>query len=59
MNSATTALIIEALVKYGPVLAKAIYDLFQVENPTKEQWDTLFATAEKSYDDYVRPVDKK
>lgn len=56
MSPAATEIILTALVKYGPALAKGIYDLFQTQDPTPEQWATLFATAEKSYDDYVKPA---
>jgi hypothetical protein len=54
MPAEATVLIITALLKYGPSLAREIHALFTVESPTKEQWEKVFITAEKSYDDYVR-----
>lgn len=56
MTPQATEIIITALVKYGPALAKGIYDLFQTTDPTPEQFAAVFAIAEKkSYDDYVKP----
>lgn len=52
MNPATL-LIAEALIKYGPALAKALIAIFKKDNPTEADWNALFAVAEKSYDDYV------
>jgi hypothetical protein len=49
-------LVATALVKYGPALAKGLYDLFRTENPTPQQWAALFELAEKKYEDYVRPA---
>lgn len=46
-----------ALVKYGPTLARELVNLFQVENPSIDDWNKLFALADKSYDDYVKPVE--
>lgn len=43
-----------ALVKYGPQVARAIYDIFNKPSPTQEDWDKVFAMAEKSYEDYVK-----
>ena len=45
-----------ALVKYGPDVARAVAGLFQKNDPTWEEWEAVFALAEKSYDDYVRPT---
>ena len=56
MTPSTTELIVLALVKYGPALAKGVYDLFQKADPTKEDFDKLFAIAEKTYEDYVKPT---
>lgn len=52
----TTLLIIEAFLRYGPSTARAIAGLFQKESPTIEDWEKLFSTTEKSYEDYVAPV---
>jgi hypothetical protein len=48
-----------ALVKYGPSLARALVEIFSVENPTREQWDAVFALAEKDYEFYVNPKSVK
>jgi hypothetical protein len=50
----TETIIAMALVKYGPVLAKALLDILTAKEPTTAQWDSVFALAEKSYDDYVK-----
>lgn len=51
----TTEIILVALVKYGPALAKAIVDILSKDQVTKEDWDALFEKAQsKSYDDYVK-----
>jgi hypothetical protein len=54
MNT-TALLILEALIKYGPSVARSIANLVAVENPTREQWEAVFAQAEKPYDAYVMP----
>ena len=51
----TTVFIVQALLKYGPALASALVEIFQKETPTREDWDKVFALAEKSYEDYVTP----
>jgi len=56
MSPVVIELIATALIKYGPPLAKALYDLFQTKEPTPAQWNALFALAEKNYDDYVKPA---
>ena len=53
--SATALLIAQALIKYGPAAARAIAALFKKDEPTMEDWEKVFAIAEKSYDDYVKP----
>jgi hypothetical protein len=53
--SPAVILIGELLVKYGPTVAREFCKLLKVENPTEEQWDAVFALAEKSYADYVAP----
>ena len=54
--SQTTLFVIEALLKYGPALARQLLDLLRKDtDPTIEEWDALFArVADKSYEDYVR-----
>lgn len=46
--------IAQALVKYGPAVARSIRDIFTKANPTIEDWEAVFALSEKSYDDYVK-----
>lgn len=55
MNPTTTELIIQALLRYGPDVAKAIYALFTNPAPTQADWDALWVIAQKSYDSYVKP----
>ena len=45
----TTQLIVTALLTYGPDFARAIRNILSVDNPTTEQWEALFAKAEKTY----------
>lgn len=56
MSPAIILLIAEALLKYGPALARQYHALFtKTTPPTDAEWEALFKLAEKSYDDYVRP----
>lgn len=50
-----TEIIALALVKYGPQMARALYEIFSKPTPTKEDWDKVFAMAEKPYEDYTKP----
>ena len=55
----TAILIAQALLKYGPAVARGIAELFEKPNPTLADWEKVFVLAEKSYDDYVKtPEDK-
>lgn len=45
-----------ALVKYGPTLARGLLEIFQKDAPTTEDWERVFALAEKPYEDYVKPI---
>lgn len=54
--NAIAPLILEALIHYGPTVARAINELFRKENITAEDWDKVFALAEKPYADYIKPV---
>jgi hypothetical protein len=49
--------ILEALLKYGPTVAREIVALFQKNPPTISDWEQIFAACEKSYDDYVKPTE--
>jgi len=49
-----TEIILMALVKYGPNLAKAIYDIFNKPRPTAEDWNAIFALAKQPYESYTK-----
>ena len=50
----TTEIIAVALIKYGPAVARALFDIFSKETVLKEDWDKLFLQVEsKTYEDYV------
>jgi hypothetical protein len=49
----TVALVIAALVQYGPVVAKEIQLMLAKTDPTQADWDALFALASKPYASYV------
>ena len=54
--SQTTLFIIESLLRYGPGLARELVKIFSKQaDPTLQEWEELFATAEKSYEDYIKP----
>ena len=42
-----------ALVKYGPDLARALVEILTKPNPTKADWEKVFALADKPYEAYV------
>jgi hypothetical protein len=51
-----TAIIIgQALIKYGPEVARQLVALFGQKEVTLTDWEKVFSLAEKSYDDYVKP----
>ena len=52
--NAIAPLILEALVKYGPAVARAITELFKKETITADDWNKVFDLAEKSYEDYIK-----
>ena len=56
IGTAVAALILEAFVKYGPAVGRAITDLFKKEVITDDDWNKVFDLAEKSYESYIRPV---
>lgn len=56
MSPAIAALILQALITYGPTVAKQINDIFKKTEITPADWDKVFAVIEKSYDDYVKPA---
>ena len=48
-------LIGQALIKYGPSLARELMLLFSKKEITNEDWNKIFELSEKSYNDYVKP----
>lgn len=55
MTPAIAALILQALITYGPTVARSLNELFKKETITPEDWDKIFVLIEKSYEDYTRP----
>jgi hypothetical protein len=55
MNTEIALLIGQALVKYGPTMARALAALFMKDEPTLEDWEKVFALAEKPYEAYTAP----
>ena len=52
--SQTTIFIIEALLKYGPGLARQLVKIFSRQtDPTLDEWEALFVAADKPYADYI------
>lgn len=51
-------LIGQALMKYGPDVARQIQLLFTKTNPTAADWEAVFALSEKTYDQFVAPLPK-
>lgn len=53
---AIATLIIPLLIQYGPQAVTAIIGLWRKEAPDNvqlQEWETLLATLNKSYDDYI------
>jgi hypothetical protein len=54
------ALIVQALIQYGPAAALAIKNVLSKPDPTQADWDAVFAVAtQKSYDDYIAAAKAK
>lgn len=52
--SPTALMILQALLTYGPTLARELQKLFsQQRDPTPEEWEKLFTMFSKSYEDYI------
>ena len=47
----TTLLIVQALLKYGPSLARELVLLFQKSAPTAADWEVIFKIAETPLED--------
>lgn len=56
MTPALIEIIALALVKYGPAVARALVELFSKQTVTAADWDKVFALADKSYEDYTKPI---
>ena len=56
MNSAMVMLIASALIKYGPGMARELVKLFSNPAPTLEDWEKVFALADKPYEAYTQPL---
>jgi len=56
MDPTTVAIIASALVKYGPAVARGIAEIFNKDAPTLEDWNKVFALAERSYESYTAPT---
>lgn len=54
MTKEIAILIIQALLKYGPAAARSIRDILSKDQPTPEDWERVFASVDKSYDDYTK-----
>jgi hypothetical protein len=55
MTPQIALLIGQALIEYGPTVARALRDLFAKTEITQADWDKVFDLCEKSYEDYVKP----
>lgn len=56
MDPATWAILMGALVKYGPDIAEGIFDVFQKPKPTEEDFRAICKRArEYTYDQAVGP----
>jgi hypothetical protein len=57
---AIVAIVIQALLQYGPAAALAIKNILSKPEPTQADWDAVFAAAtQKSYDDYIAAAKAK
>ena len=48
-----TSILALALLQQGPAFARALYAIFQKDNPTLADWEGVFANYKKPYTDYV------
>ncbi len=46
-------LIAQMLLQHGPAAARALAEIFQKPNPTLQDWEVVFARAEKPYSQLV------
>lgn len=56
MTAEIALLIGQALIKYGPAVARELRDIFAKQEISSADWDKVFSTAEKSYEEYTKPV---
>ena len=55
MKPEVAILIVQALLSYGPGVARSLVEIFQKQEITAADWEGVFAKAEKGYDEYVAP----
>lgn len=55
MTPAIATLILQALITYGPTVAREINLLFAKAEITPADWEKIFLLIDKSYDDYTKP----
>jgi hypothetical protein len=53
MDPLTITLIIQAMLRFGPAVARELVALFSKKEITQADWDSIFAKAEKPYDSYM------
>ncbi len=58
MTPEIAILIAQMLVKYGPAVAREVKLLLQKKDPTLEDWEKVFALAEKPYEAYIAEAKK-
>jgi len=55
MNLTLAALILEAALRWGPDAARVLIEIFAKTEITAADWEKVFASIDKSYDEYVAP----
>lgn len=56
MTPATIAMIAQLMIDFGVPTARKFVELLRKPAPTWDDWDDVFAQAEKPFDDYVKPT---
>ncbi len=46
----------QLLIQFGPTVAAGFQKLFTTANPTQDDWDKLFAMAQKPWEDRKPPT---
>ena len=57
MNPALIELLIQVLIKYGPAVAQGLSEILHKKDPTREDWNEVFALAATPYGEYINPKD--